>query len=573
MDEPIPQGATVGEPIPQGAQVGAPQNAAPTTEPIPQGAEIGAAAPIPATPKGNGVFGDADTNSALGNVVAGFSKEANKTAVGTIDLLNKANRFLGNKNDDIPQLPVAQDDLETHGTGQKIGGLAENGAEFLTGDAALDAGLAKAMSLVKASKLSPLLTETLKIAKAHPLISRIIEGGAKAAAVGGAQGGAKGAAEGNAAGGAEGGAIGGAVGGAAGEALVEAATPLARAIGEKLGIGTTAVKDAQEALRPSKSNRDFAVKFERAAPYLDDINKSTPPATMEDWANNADAARENLYQQKIQPLIAQHENYPLSNSNIASRINAAIDPVMASQDPQEASLIHAQAVKLLNTSDPIRMGDAEQILQYYNKKVAATGYWSKPPAERVALMQTDGKIAGLVATADAIRDEFYSNLEQIHPGADIRNLKADYGALAETGNTIRGRINVDARQSRISLKEMLGLLTGAHLGGPAGVAAAAVPFIDRAVNSPSKMLGRAVSKAANPGESAVGRAATGAAKVAGKAIKSGAPFAGAQAGQAIANSGRVIFQDSSGAVHSVPAEHIGEAKRVDPNLKIISGQN
>jgi hypothetical protein len=534
---------------PQTLQLDQPATSAPASTPAPTGAgDPPQTLQLDQTSQDN----QGPERGTMENLLGGFEKGAAKTVQGGMNLLGRGVELATG----APKgsLQATSQETEQPSTARDVGEFGENAAEFMTGDAILDAGLTKAMNLVKASKASPLLTETLKVAQKHPLIARMIEGGAKSAAVGGAQGAAKGAAEEQAGAGAEGGLIGGAVGGAA----AELATPIARAVGEKLGIGTSAVKDAQEALRPSKSNRDFAIKFERAAPYLDEMNQTAPPATMEDWAKNADAARENLYQKKIEPLIAQHENYPLSSANIASRINAAVDPVMASQDPKEAALIHDQAVKMLNTTEPIKMGDAEKILQYYNKKVAATGYWSKPPAERVALMETDGNVAGLVATADAIRDEFYGTLKQIHPDADIRSLKADYGALAETGNTIRGRINVDARQSRVSLKEMLGLLTGAHLGGPMGIAAGAIPFVDRAVNSPSRMLGRAVAKAARPGEtSAIAKGATKLAKGAGAA----APVVGA-------GLGRVAFTASNGSVHSVPAEHLAEAQRVDPTLQV-----
>src|ERR1700678_1164500 len=183
--------------VPAGVTLSPVGGSAPAS-PAPQGVPAG----VTLTPV-DGAGGEANTDNqgpergTIENLACGFMKGAAKTVTGITDL---AARALSPKGSTMSS--KFEDNVEQPSVARNAGQLSEDAGEFMTGDAALDAGLTKAMSLVKASKLSPLLMETLKIAQKHPLIARMIESGAKGAAVGGAQGAAKGAAEGDAAGGA-----------------------------------------------------------------------------------------------------------------------------------------------------------------------------------------------------------------------------------------------------------------------------------------------------------------------------------------------------------------------------------
>jgi hypothetical protein len=431
-------------------------------------------------------------------------------------------------------------------------------------------GLAKAAKLVEAADKYPLIAKTLKAAKVHPVLAKMISEGTKSAVVGGAQGALKGAEEGDAVKGAEGGAVGGGLGGAVVGGAVEAATPLAQDLAKKFGIGTSAVEDATRGARPGKRNVRFAEDFLRSAPYVDAENAAAPAKSVEEWADHFDSARQKLYDQKIDPLVQKHANVPLGGLNIAESIRNDIPAAMKSEDPAEAAKMEEIANRFMPQSKfNLNIGDAEDRLQYYNAKLAATGFWSKAPKEREALLKTNGEIAGLKAAGDAIRDTFYGKLGQLEPnlpaGDDIASLKKAYGSLRNVGDQIRGRINVNDRQAPLSLKETIGMITGLGHGGPVGTAMAALPVLDRFGNSPENLISRAVQKAARPGEEGV---ANKVATKAGKVVRGAAPESAAVAGAGL---GRIFFEASDGSQHSVPDNEnaIAHAKQVDPGLKII----
>jgi hypothetical protein len=399
----------------------------------------------------------------------------------------------------------------------------------------------------------------------------------KGAAVGGVQGGVKGAAEGKA----EEGAIGGAVGGAAGGVVAETASEVAGALGKRFGIGTTATEDMTRGAKPGKRNYKFAEDFHTAAPYMDAEHKVSPNKTIEDWADATATARKKVWSDQVQPLVAKHAGEPLDGQAIADQIRSQISPAMQKYSPQEAVKMEtlansfvpggqlgsrAMAVPAHNTF----IGEAEEALEHYNALLAKTGYWSKMPSERAALLRTDGEVAGYKATADAIRDEFYNRMSTLEPGSDIRGMKKAYGALRNVENEIRGQVTVQNRQALISLKETVGLVTGLGAGGLGGAAAAVLPFIDRRVNSPAALIERAVQKAAHPGEEGLAVRAT---KAVGRGVKAVLPAAGAMAGEAAGEAmpeDRITFTASDGSTHSVPASQIKAAMAVDPKLVITN---
>jgi len=370
-----------------------------------------------------------------------------------------------------------------------------------------------------------------KFAESHPSLAKIVTNGIQSAIVGGGQGAVKGAAEGHTGQGAASGAIGGGVGGAVGSAAVETAAPIAKALGEKFGIGTTAVEDAVRGARPGKRNYRFAADFQRAAPYMDAENASAPAKTVEEWADNTEQAREKLYANKIQPIVDKHATVPLGGLNIAESIRKEIPETMKTFKPEAAKKMEELANQFMpGQKFHLQIQDAEAALQHFNAELRATGFWSKMPSERAALLKTDGTIAGLKAAGDAIRDELYGKLANLEPNVDLASLKKDYGALRNVEDEIRGRINVNNRQVPISLKETIGLITGLGHGGPVGAAMAALPILDRFGNSPENLISRGVQKAVRPAESTLENAA--------RATGRATPRAAGATGAAIANAQR-----------------------------------
>jgi hypothetical protein len=268
---------------------------------------------------------------------------------------------------------------------------------------------------------------------------------------------------------------------------------------------------------------------------MDEANQLDPSKTIEQWADTTADARNNLYKNKIEPLVDKHATEPLGGLNIATGIRNQIPESMKLYDPDQAKKMEELANQFLpGQKFQLQVQDAEDALQHFNAKLSATGYWSKMPSERAALLKTDGTIAGLKAAGDSIRDELYGKLDTLEPGSNVAELKKDYGALRNVEDEIRGRVNVNNRQAPISLKETVGLITGLGHGGPVGAAMAALPILDRFGNSPENLISRGVQKAARPGEEGIIRkAAQKTASAVNKAIPPLAAVTGAQAGQAI----------------------------------------
>jgi hypothetical protein len=158
------------------------------------------------------------------DVASGFVKGAGDTVSGVSHLINK---IPGVGETLAPKAGVtALDKLDvTDGTGEAAGKGLEGIAEYAAGDELLS-GLSDGVKLVALAKKYPLINEVMAMAKDHPLLAKIIAGGAKGAAVGTVEGGVKGAQKGQTGKGAlEGGTLG-AVTGAATAAIPTVTTAL-----------------------------------------------------------------------------------------------------------------------------------------------------------------------------------------------------------------------------------------------------------------------------------------------------------------------------------------------------------
>ena len=572
-------------PIPQGATIGDAAPAASTSVPIPEGATIGDDSQPTNHPIGDVVGKISD---AAGGVATGFVKGAGQTVSGISHLLNKI-PGVGETLAPSEGIKAFDPMTETHGTAEAVGSGLEGLTEFAAGDEALEA-VAKGAKLAEMARKFPAVARAMEMAEKSKVLSKIMTATGKGAVVGGAQGTVKGAAEGKA--GEEG--LAGAVGGGAGGALGESASALAGIVAKRFGVGTTAAEDAIRGIKPKKSNVKFAENFQTAAPRMDAEEQLAPgKKSVEEWADIAGDARKKLWTDEIQPLVDQHKNVPLDGDAIANSIRANIPDTMKQYSPLEAKKMEDVANQFVargqqgstSMAPPAQntfVGNAEAALEHYNALVSKTGYWEKSPSVRAALLKTDGELAGNMATADAIRDELYSKLDEFEkmrvqgqptypaqgvpaatvPARNIQQLKKEYGALRNVENEIRGRINVVGGQSPTSLKETVGLITGIGQGGWAGAGMAGLPIIEKFANTPERQISRAVQKVARPGEEGV----------VSKTITKGREAAGdvgAQAGAAIP---RIYFQDSkNGDVHSVPANSIHEALQIDPHLTIVNG--
>ena len=265
---------------------------------------------------------------------------------------------------------------------------------------------------------------------------------------------------------------------------------------------------------------------------------------------------------------------PLSGLNISNAIRSRIPSAMEEHSPEEAAKMRAVSDHF--TPDPTRLrqpvpiGKAEETLEHYNALVARTGYWSKPATERAAMMKTDGELAGNMAAADAIREELYNRLGVVVPGTDMADLKKTYGALRNVQNELTGRINVEGRQAPTSLKELVGLTAGVATGGLHGLAAAAIPMIDREANTTTRLVKRATAKQAGAEPGLATKLVTGAGKLVDKTVPPAAAAAGEQLGESQPSGNHALIRTSDGAFHTVPVEYIDHVKQRDPGVIVLS---
>lgn len=547
--------------------------------------------PVPAAPPTGVTFSDTpqpaeDSSTSpvpksglMGNIVEGFLQSAGETVQGGAKLLEKGANAIGGEDRQVvpamqtPPVKGYSVPLRTDAQGAKVGDQGSIGhtigegieqvGEFATGEG-LVSDFAKALTkypeiislMERYPKASKLLLEASK-AETESKAAKIGAATAKGAVVGGAQGAVKGAAQGEgAAGGAEGGAEGGAIGGAAGES----AGIILGDILKQFGVGTTAGQKGLQSLKPAKGNTRFLSDFQRAAPVIDANPEWKDAKDAQEGVDAIRTARQNWWAQEVQPWVDKHANVPLSGLAIKNSISAEIPDTMKELEPQDAAEIERFATQFMpGQVFRLSVKDAESKLQFYNQKLAATGFWKKDIQERTALENTDPTVIKWKGAADAIREELYNRLGILEPGLDMAEKKQTYGALRNVENQLQGRVNVEGRQAPISLKQAIGLTAGLSMGRLEGLAAVALPMVDRNYNSAINLAKRGVKQAATGDEGALAKTA--------KIAAEGLPAVTAPAGAA---AGRIAFRASDGSYHSVPADQLHAATVVDPHLEVLN---
>jgi hypothetical protein len=441
------------------------------------------AEPAPVDPKTLGPYeGVYKLGQTMEGVLGGAVKEAGKTGVGAFDLLS-GGRFSKSG-------AIAPEDLQTQGAAEGVGGLAEQGAEWAAGDAALEGGL----KLLKVAKNAPHLIELIEN---YPKAAKILMGGAKGAAVGAAQGavkesapGGKGTLEG-----AKEGGEGGAVGGAAGEAISGVVKPLAR----KFGFATSSEEDAIRALQPGKREYNFTKNWALAKDRLaSEIEDGGNFKNMQEAADRIGEVRQNIWNDEVKPAIAKHATETFDTNSVAQAVRDKVTPTLQKNFPEDAKILQQFADKY-QSGTPLFGGDktvddVEKEIELYNAKLSDKGYWKKTPSERAAMEKANPEIAAWKTGSDAMREGLYTHLEKAGE-TGIQDLKKTYGAVAAIENDVRSQANVTGRQRPLSLKQVIGMAGGAIHGGPSGVAVGVgIPLFDKWYNSPESLLNRAVKK-------------------------------------------------------------------------------
>jgi len=237
---------------------------------------------------------------------------------------------------------------------------------------------------------------------------------------------------------------------------------------------------------------------------------------------------------------------PPARNAVADAVRSRITPSMSKLNKQGATAIEKFAQKY---EAPLKVGEAEADLEHMNAELDTMGYWKKSPAERAAAEKADPAVASRVAATDAIRNALYNHLDAAGE-AGIKDLKREYGAIANVEKEIRGQAPVAGRARPLSLKQIIALASG-H---PVGIGAA---FLDKIYNSPESLLNRAVSKVEPAGP--VKAAAQNVAEGAGIVAKKSAPAVGT-----------ILFTASDGSVRKVNEDQWEKVKEIDPGAKKVN---
>jgi len=561
---PTPQNlAEYGTPLPEGAKPYNPGLAEYST-PLPEGAK-------PYTgPKEPGLFEKAVTYAGkpmetLENVEHGALKSA---AEGTVGLASELiHRIPGVGETLVPSegLEKERELFTRHGIAEKAGGLVEQAGEFAAGEGEL-----KAIGLV--SRMEPWM---LRLAHNNKFVSRLLMEAVKGGLTGAVQGAAhEGGATGEITKGAEEGGIGGALGGAAGEAIASGAKPLARALG--LG-GLTTNEAMTQGARPYVNDyKNWNESLKIGMPRIIRDAQAKGFKTLEDFVNIAKDADRDLWRNTVQPQITRNAKEMFTGASVENRVMSVLKQKQGTAWAMAPKLFKAQTDAVKEIADQFHdfqynLSQADNLREALGDELTDLYRMSASDAHQAKMLS--GRIAGLEAAYDGLRDQIYGRLAtkgEATPAA----FRKEYGAIKDIVRSLEKRVPVDARQSPLNVTQTLGLmaglsemgtafLTGHPLTAAAGVIPIAVAAASKIRNRPVSLVRQAL-ETANPG--VIRRTLQGPVK---RAAGAAAGFAGEQAALAALPTDHVAFRASDGSMHSVPLDSMDEARKIDPGLQVI----
>jgi hypothetical protein len=271
------------------------------------------------------------------------------------------------------------------------------------------------------------------------------------------------------------------------------------------GIGLSPIEKLVKAAGPSVRDANFPQQLETAAPELARQHATTPVKSVQDMADAAHTAADNLWKNQIEPQITRNATAPISGDNVAKSIRSGIDEGMADLFPEQAKAANSFADKF---QGELPLSKANTYLKTLNAQLK--GFYKMSPEARAAAGVTDGRISAMENAADSLRQQMYDKLDSLGE-TDPAGLRQQYGALKQVQNVFGKRAIVSGRQAPLNLPQILGMTGGAieaanQLGGghPVGALAAAgagtLPTIFKFLNSPDMLVKRGISGLAAPTE-------------------------------------------------------------------------
>jgi hypothetical protein len=512
----------------------------PTTVPVPQGAIADTTGQTPGAGQITGIGANTGTRSDdtlgramdtgmdyLGGAVAGAGKNLLKGVGGVTELAGEAiNRIPGVGETLAPRAGL---DAEKKGLksatassglpGETAGGIAEEGAEWMGGDAALKA-------LGKLGKIYKFAPDLLKLIDKYPKVAQVLLGSIKGAGIGGAQAGVKAAGEGKplkevkeaAVGGAE----GGAAGGLAGEALDAATTSKAARSAVNRSMGATA-RDVTYG-NPAKALLDEGIKNPvtgNIEEYKSALRAGKSPAEAEQAAGGRIAAVSEKINEYKPQLDAALE---ASKAKISVK-DAIIDPIY------EAA---SDIIKNRAMTESERNVAIDKLLELQKSLTEGLGKQISPAEANDIKLQIGDRInwGGTTAVTDEVKPVYKKLYGSLKSGV--------HTAVPEAAQLNEKMTNLmSAHDVLLGLYKKEEVGGGPSLGGYKGVGA----WLEA-------QLGKIIPTVAAVSKSPV--------------TKAGAGLIGEKM------AGHVRFQDSEGNIHDVPEAGLEKARGIDPGLKVIN---
>ena len=264
------------------------------------------------------------------------------------------------------------------------------------------------------------------------------------------------------------------------------------------GIGLSPIEKLVKAAGPSVRDANFPQALQTAAPELARQNAVTPVKSVQDMADTAHTAADNLWKQRIEPQITRNAAAPIDGSRVAQGIRSGIDEGMRDLFPEQA----AKAEQLASKFDgPIPLSKANAYLKTLNAQLK--GFYKMSPEARAAAGVTDGRISSMEDAANGLRQEMYSKLDSLGE-TDPAGLRQQYGALKQVQSVFGKRAIVSGRQAPLNLAQIMAIAGGAgesagalFSGHPGAAVAGAAPIAATTLlkyfNSPDVLTRRGIS--------------------------------------------------------------------------------
>ena len=264
----------------------------------------------------------------------------------------------------------------------------------------------------------------------------------------------------------------------------EIAAPLNKPL-KAAGIGLSSTEKLVKAGGPSVTDLNFPKTLDTAAQRLADQDSIKPIRSVQDLADGAHEAAQNLWSNEIEPQVARHATEPIDGRAVAQRIVNNISEGTADLFPHEAD----DALNFAATLEKdIPLAKANEYLKTLNAKLK--GFYNMSPEARQAARVTDGQISAYESAADGLRDQIYSKLNDLGED-DPQGLRQQYGALKQVQRVFNKRAIVVGRQAPLTIPQVLGAAesAGALLSGhPLAATAGVIPTVLKYLNAPDTLV-------------------------------------------------------------------------------------